>query len=237
MTCDQLDIRGFIETSFLDWDGKVCSVVCLPHCNFRCPFCHNSGLVQNPEQYENIPAGKIEKYLLGHKDFIDGVCISGGEPSLHKELFSFMRRIKNLDFNVKLDTNGYDPECVQRAIDEKMAGYIAMDVKGPIDERYDKLSGIKIDLNKIKKSIKIITESNIPYEFRTTVIPTLLDKRGIEDIAQFIKGARKFVLQQFVPKDTLSPSFINIKPYTKEELLDMTETAKRFVANVVIRGA
>jgi len=233
-----MEIRGFRETSFLDWDGKVCSVVYLPNCNFRCPFCHNAGLIENPKQFELIPVDKIENYLRSHKDFIDGICLTGGEPCLHKNngLFEFINRVKGLGFSVKLDTNGTDPTLLEDLIYKKLIDYIAMDLKGPLDQRYDKLSGIKTDLDKIKESIRIIMGSGLPYEFRTTVVPTLLSEKDVEDLAIYIKGAEKFVLQQFVPKETLDKSLKEVKAYEKEELEKMAEICKQYVPNTVLRG-
>ena len=233
-----LEIKGFIETSFLDWDGHVVSSIYLPYCNFKCPFCHNSGLVEKSHEYETIPLEKIEQFLLEHKDFIDGVCITGGEPCLHKNsgLFDFMKKIKQMGFKIKLDSNGYDPEALKEAIGSGLVDYIAMDIKGPFDERYDKLSGIKTKIKDVVESIKIIMSSNINYEFRTTVVPTLVDTKDIEDIARHIKGAMKFALQQFVPKNSWDESLRNVKLYSKEQMMDLQNICKNYVPNTILRG-
>lgn len=233
-----LDVKGFIETSFLDWDGKVVSVVYVPLCNFRCPFCHNSGLVENPKQYTSVPLEHIKEFLIRRKDFIDGICLTGGEPCLHKDkgLFEFMKSIKDMGFKIKLDTNGTDPDTLKKTIDEKLVDYIAMDIKGPLDKRYDKLCGVKADLKKIKKSIKLIMESDIPYEFRTTVVPTLLDSDDIKDIASFIKGADRFILQQFASEHAWDEKLRKVSPYPKEKLEEMAKAAKQYVKEVAIRG-
>lgn len=234
-----LEVKGFHETSFLDWDGQIVSVVYLPYCNFKCPFCHNFGLVYCPESYETIPYERIEKYLVSHKDFIDGVCITGGEPCLHKDkgLFDFIEKIKKLGFKIKIDTNGYDPETLKKLINDKLLDYIAMDIKGPLDERYDKLSGIKTDIKKIKESIQLIMDSGIKYEFRTTVIPGLLDKNDIVDIAKAIKGAQLFVVQQFVPVHAFDEALKTVKPYQKNEIEEMVKAVRPYVKSVKIRGA
>lgn len=234
-----LEIRGFIETSFLDWDGKVVSTLYVPHCNFHCPFCHNSGLIEDPKQYDAFTVDKIEAYLKKHKDFIDGICLTGGEPCMHKDrgLFEFLHHIKDLGFAIKFDSNGNDPECLNKVIEEKLADYIAMDIKGPFDERYDKLSGVKTDLEKIKKSIKLIMQSGIDYEFRTTIVPSFLDEKEMRDIAEKIKGAKKFVLQQFVSKNCWDESFREIKPYERDKLEELQAIVKPFVEKVLIRGA
>ncbi len=234
-----LEIKGFIETSFLDWDGKVVSTLFVPHCNFRCPFCHNAGLIENPQDYETIPVPRIEKYLLEHRDFIDGICLTGGEPALHKNkgLIEFMRKINGLGFKMKFDTNGIDPELLQQILDEKLVDYIAMDIKGPLDERYDRLSGVKTDLSKIRQSIRIIRESGIPYEFRTTVIPGFLDAQDIEDIAREIEGAKRFVLQQFVAENCRDESLRGLKPFSREKFEELARVSRRFVPETLIRGA
>ncbi len=236
---NKLIVKGFIETSFLDWDGKIVSTLYVAGCNFRCPFCHNSGLIEAPQDYETIPLARIEQFLLEHKDFLDGICLTGGEPCLHKNkgLFEFLRRIKDLGFQIKFDSNGMDPECLQQVIDQKLVDYIAMDIKGPLDERYDKLSGVKTNLDRIKASIDIIRQGGIAYEFRTTVAPTLLDTKDIEDIAKYIAGAEKFILQQFVAEHTWDENLRSVRPYFREKLDEMVEIAKPHVENTVIRGA
>jgi pyruvate formate lyase activating enzyme len=234
-----LEIKGFIETSFLDWDGKVVSVIYVPYCNFRCPFCHNFGLIKDPQSYESIPSERIKKFLVDRRDFIDGICLTGGEPCLHKGrgLFKFMRRIKDLGFQIKFDTNGTSPELLDKLFNDRLVDYIALDIKGPLDERYDRLSGVKTDLDIIKQSIRIIIEKGVPYEFRTTVVPTLLDTKDIEDIARSVAGAGKFVLQQFTAEHTWDESLREVIPYPREKLEEMVEACKPFVPNTVIRGA
>jgi len=232
-------IKGFIETSFLDWDGHIVSTLYVPGCNFRCPFCHNSGLIEHPEQYETVPLEKIENYLLEHKDFLDGICLTGGEPALHKNagLYDFLKRVKSHGFKIKFDTNGTDPEVLKNLYRDKLVDYVAMDLKAPFDERYNKLAGVKVDLNKIKESVKTIMESNVPYELRTTVVPTLLDTKDIEDLAGDIRGAEKFVLQQFVADNCWDKEMRSVKPYSKEKLEQMAKAAEKHVKKVEIRGA
>jgi pyruvate formate lyase activating enzyme len=233
-----LEVKGFIETSFLDWDGQVVSTAFVPRCNFRCPFCHNLDLIDHPDKHKTIPFAHIEKYLVEHKDFIDGICLTGGEPALHKELglFEFLRKIKQLGFKIKFDTNGTDPDLIQQLLKEKLVDHIAMDIKGPLDERYQKLAGVQVDLDAIKQSIAGIIKSGLGYEFRTTVVPTLLDTQDIEDIAREIAGAKKYVLQQFVPANCRDAGLRSLKPYSKEELEKMAETAGKYVSGSSVRG-
>lgn len=235
----ELEIKGFIETSFLDWDGKIVSTLYVAGCNFRCPFCHNAGLIEKPHEYETISPERIEKYLLDHEDFIDGICLTGGEPCLHQErgLFRFMKRIKAAGFQIKLDSNGTRPECLRTALREGLVDYFAMDVKGPLDERYDRLAGVKTDLGKVKESISLIMESGVDYEFRTTVVPALVDAAGVEAIARHIAGARKYVLQQFMPDHCWDEKLRTVKPYERNKLEEMAALARPLVGEVLIRGA
>ena len=233
-----LEIKGFLETSLIDWDGHVVSVVYLPRCNFRCPFCHNTGLVSNPENYPTISIDKVMEFLKEHLDFIDGVCITGGEPTLHRDhgLFEFIEKIRAEGLKIKLDTNGADPLTIKQLLDKKMIDYIAMDIKAPLDERYSKLSGSNVDLDKVKQSIALIMDSGLDYEFRTTVVADMLVKADVEEISKSLSGAKKLVLQQFEPKFADADELKNVKPYSKETMLKMMEIAKKYVPNTILRG-
>lgn len=234
-----MKIKGFIETSLLDWEGMIVSTLYVPYCNFRCPYCQNSGLVLNPEQYEIIPFQTIKNYLVEHRDWIDGICLTGGEPCLHEDLVDFIKKIREVGMRVKLDTNGAFPGVLQEILDIGIINYVAMDIKAPLEiEAYRKSVGIKSSnlVPKIEESIKIIMESGIDYEFRTTVVPTLHKKEDIETIARRIKGARKYALQNFVPQNTLDPDYMKIKPYRIEELSELAEGARKYVRNCHWRG-
>jgi len=233
----EFEIRGFIETSFLDWDGKISSVLFVPKCTFSCPFCHNKTLVKEPESLEPVPIEKIEDFIKERKDFIDGIVITGGEPTLYSWLPKLCKRFKALGLLVKLDTNGINPPMLSDLIGAKLIDFVAMDYKGPLDARYDKSIGTKTDLNKIKQSIKIILDSGIDHEFRITVVPTLHKKEDIVEMAKAIPKAKKLVLQQFVNKNTLDPEFEKIHPYEAEELKDFCQAAQQFVPNTILRGA
>ena len=232
-----MDIRGFIETSLIDWDGKISSVIFLPGCNLSCPFCHNYPLVFHPEELKKFELEDIKKYLIEHKNWIDAVVISGGEPTTHKELEGFIKEFKSLGFLVKLDTNGTNPKMLKELLEKKLIDYIAMDVKGPLNEKYEKLSGCKVNLGAIKESIKILKGSDIDYEFRTTVVPGLLEIKDILDLAKDIAGAKKFIIQQFDPKNAVDEGLRSLKSFAKEKLLEMAEAAKEYVPNTTIRGA
>ena len=246
----KLEIKGFIEMSMLDWDGKIVSTIYLPKCNFRCPFCQNAGLVLKPEQYNTIILETIKNYLSGHKGGVDGVCISGGEPCLYDGLEDFIKEVKNIGMLVKLDTNGSFPKVLKKLIDastplsinpeqSRRVDYVAMDIKGPLEEgSYAGSCGVKDKkiLENVKESIKIIMGSGIDYEFRTTVVPGLHKKEDILKIAKYIKGAKKYALQNFRPQNTLDPEYLKIKPYSAEQLNEMCDVVSRYVKNCVARG-
>ncbi|MCD6461759.1 MAG: anaerobic ribonucleoside-triphosphate reductase activating protein [Thermoplasmata archaeon] len=229
-------VKGFIKTSLLDWDGHIVSTIYLPGCNFRCPFCHNSALVLSPGDMETIPWSEVSAYLMENGDFLDGVCVTGGEPTLHPTLPRLLRTIKDMGLMVKFDTNGTNPDKLKELMEEGLLDYIAMDIKAPLDERYMKAVGLSTDLEKIEESIRIIMEGNVDYEFRTTVVPGITGPREIEDIARHIEGARRYALQQFVPRNTMDPAMMDVAPYTPEEVRDMARTAGEYVREVRVRG-
>lgn len=232
-----LDIKGFIETSLVDWDGKIVAVVFLPGCNFRCSFCHNMGLIDHPEKYKSIPDEKIFQYLESHKAFIDGVCITGGEPTLQMDLglTEFIRRLKKDGFLVKLDTNGTDPGYIKRLVADNLIDFVAMDIKGPLD-MYTKIANVKVDLTEMKKSIDFLLGGSVDYEFRTTVIPTYIGIPEIENISELIEGAKKYVLQQFEPENCSDIELKKLKPVDRDTIAKMLKIAHEKVKSVHYRG-
>jgi len=229
-------IAGFNRTSLLDWDGYVTAVIFLPSCNLRCPFCHNRELVLTPEAYEEVPLDFVEDYIRDNREFLDGVVITGGEPTIHHDLPELIKRMKALGMKVKLDTNGTNPEMLKDLIDAGLLDFVAMDLKAPMDESYDDLAGTKVDLEKIKRSINIIMGSGIDYEFRTTMVPVLLKPEDYERMAAYIGTARKFVLQHFSPRNTIDPNLSVIKPLDDAKVRAIAERCKPYVRRLVIRG-
>ncbi|OIP37301.1 anaerobic ribonucleoside-triphosphate reductase activating protein [Candidatus Desantisbacteria bacterium CG2_30_40_21] len=230
-------IKGFIEMSMLDWEGKIVSTLYLPNCNLRCPYCHNSGLVINPEQYDTIPFETVRDYLMRQQGWIDGVCISGGEPCLYEDLPDFIRGLRNAGALIKLDTNGSFPDMLQRLFDERLIDYIAMDIKAPLNT-YALLTGIRDEAieERIKQSIRIIMNSGIDYEFRTTVVPTLHTKEILVAMAGLIRGAKKYALQAFVPNNPIDPEYRKITPYSDVQMQDMQQAVLSYVQRCVLRG-
>ncbi len=224
-----------IETSLIDWEGKIVSTLYLPSCNFRCPYCYNCDLILHPENFPDISHREIDNYLLERKDFIDGICMSGGEPTLYPDLTTYFKGIKDKDFLIKLDTNGTNPKLIEKLLNLGLVDYIAMDIKSSLDfENYSKAAGIKdkIMLEKVKDSIELIMNSKIDYEFRTTIVPLLHSDETIMEIARYIAGAKKYVLQNFSPLEkTLDPSFQKIKPSSDEKMQELSEKAKKYIPN------
>ncbi len=232
-----LEIKGMIETSFLDWDGKIVATLFVPKCNFRCPFCQNHELIEHPDKLQTIPFEQIEKFIFKNKSFLDGICLTGGEPLVYSDLREFIIRLRELEMKIKLDTNGSYPEIIEKLIKNDIIDYIAMDIKAPFDKQvYELSSGVKVDINKIQKSIEIIMNSGIDYEFRSTVVPTLLDIDGVVNICQVINGARKYVLQQFVPENALAQEFRKVRPYSNDKINEMVSESKKYINKVTSRG-
>lgn len=226
-------IKGFIETSFIDWKKKLSSVVFTGGCNFRCPYCHNAGLVVSPEKLEDIPLDYIFLTLKKYKNWVDRIVITGGEPTIHKGLFYLAGQLKAMGMQIKLDTNGSNPKAVKGLVSEGLVDYIAMDVKGPV-ERYRRWCGVEVDAARIEESIDYILEGNVDYEFRMTVVPFLHREEDVYEAAERIKTAKRFYIQEFRSAPTLDPSYADIKPYLpakmtriKEEVADILRTARR----------
>ena len=229
-----MQIGGLQKNTLIDYPGKIACTVFLIGCNFRCPFCYSSELVL-PEKIERQP--KISEkdffnFLKKRKGLIEGVVICGGEPSLNKELPKFCQKIKKLGYLVKLDTNGSNPKLLGKLIDEKLVDYVAMDIKGP-KEKYYKIVGMLEGENeklikKIEKSINILKEGKVDYEFRSTIVPTLHTKEDVIEMAKWIRGAKRYYLQNFRPEKTIDPKFEKIKPYPQEFLLEIQNAIAPF---------
>lgn len=228
-----VDIRGLQKTSLVDYPPNIACTVFLGSCNFRCGFCHNPDLVDNIT--EKINEEEFFGFLEERKNLLDGVCITGGEPTLHKYLPEFIMKIKKLGLKVKLDTNGSNPDMLANLIDNKLIDYIAMDIKGPLDD-YDKICGCEVDVEKIKKSIGQVKRI-FDYEFRLTVVPKFINKGNLKKVGELIKGSKKLFLQQFVSSVSLvDPSMQGVKPYTANELEEFKKILDGYVYRIFIRG-
>lgn len=233
MSKGKICFGGIQKTTLVDFPGMVACTLFVNKCNFRCPFCQNPDLALGKATC--ISNREIMNFLKKRKGLIEGVCISGGEPTIYEDLVDFALELKKMGYKVKVDTNGSKPEMVEELIRRKAVDYIAMDVKAPF-EKYDIAAGVKTDKDALRKSISLILEGKIDYEFRTTVVPKIIDKEDIEKICLEIRGAKKYFLQQFVnSKPLLDKSFSEVQPYTKSVLDEMAKIASKNVRKVDIR--
>lgn len=228
-------IKGFIPNSLIDYPGKICSIVFLPRCNFHCPFCFNPEMVNDSPELKEINPEEIFNYLESQKNWIDAVCLTGGEPTLHEGLPELISEISKKGFLVKLDTNGSNPDMLKKLLDEKLVDYVAMDIKAPL-EKYEIVTKAKMNTDSIKRSADLIRDSGVEYEFRTTVVPELFDKKDAIAIGKWLKGSKKYFLQQFRPDKTLNKNFQNGKQYKPEELKKLAEMMKPYFERVEVRG-
>ncbi len=230
-------LGGIQKCSLIDFPGKVSCVVFVTGCNFRCPYCHNPELVKNNgSPHRRLDNNIILNFLKQRQGLLDGVVISGGEPTLQPGLFAFCQKLKELGYAVKLDTNGTRPEVIEKLLKAKLVDYVAMDIKADLSG-YQVFTGREFASRTISKSIKIIMEQAPAYEFRTTCVKPFIDKAKIYNIAWMIKGAMMYALQRFHQTKVLSPEFFknNDNTYTDCELQDLKSMVEPFVQNCIIR--
>lgn len=229
-----MNIGGLQKVSLIDYPGEICAVIFTRGCDFRCGYCYNAELVL-PERYaELIPEQEVLAFLDGRRGRLDAVTITGGEPTWQADLPEFIHKVKELGFLVKLDTNGVNPEMLKEIIDRKRVDYIAMDVKAPL-EKYRDVININIDTRRIAASIALIMGSGVPYEFRTTVVKSQLDEKDILAIGKLIKGARRYVLQKFLPDKVLDASFLGRTTYEEDYLRRLCGALKNDVEECAVR--
>jgi len=214
-----VEIKGFLETSFVDWPGKICAVIFLPYCNFRCPYCHNHHLVLQPDDYASISIEDILNRLSTLRDWIDGICVTGGEPTLHPRLAHLIREIKQHGFQVKLDTNGSNPQMLERLMEAGEIDFVSMDVKAPLDPfSYRRSVGTIIDIGLILRSIELLKKGRVEHEFRMTVVPGFHTEEDILLLARQLKAGRRLILQNFNPENPLDPHLKKTLPFDAEAL-------------------
>ena len=224
-----MKFAGLQKTSLVDFPNRVASVLFTPGCNLRCPYCHNWRIVVDPK-----PPFLNEETALSmlevRKKYVDAVVVTGGEPTLHKELPKFLKRLKERGFTVKLDTNGFFPEVLEECL--PYVDYVALDVKTSL-EKYERL-GAKGTTDFVR-SLEMLKTGKVDYEFRTTVVPGFVDAEDIGRIGELVEGAKTFALQQFVAGDTLDKSWRTLKPHTAEAIAIYTEAVKEHTCSVVLR--
>jgi len=215
-------IKGFISTSLIDWPGKVCSVIFLAGCGFRCPTCHNKSLVTKPDSMVEYPLEEIVTYLKKRKGWIDGLTVTGGEPTIRKNLPEFLGIFRDLNLKIKLDTNGSNPDMLERLIARGLLDGVYMDVKAPLtDKEYSQIAGVRIDARVIKRSIEILKQSGLEVAFRTTVIPGFVEEAQVESIRVSLGEVRRYIIQAFRNHETLSPEFGGVAPFDQGRIDEM----------------
>jgi pyruvate formate lyase activating enzyme len=228
-----MNIAGILKTTLLDYPGTMATTLFTPSCNMRCPFCHNSDLVLN-DNLNIISEEEILSFLKKRKNVLEGVCITGGEPTLQKDLIPFIKDVKSLGYKIKLDTNGLNPKIIENITHNKLVDYIAMDIKNSLD-KYNITCGTTINISNIKESVDIIMESGIDYEFRTTIIKQFHNEEDLINIGKWLRGATDYYLQQYkYGEKQLNDQVYSY--YNKEELNYFKNILSEYFTHVNIRG-
>lgn len=227
-------IHGFNKLTLLDYPGRLACTIFLGHCNFRCPFCHNAGLVLSPEREPVIPEEEILKTLRKRKGILEGVCITGGEPTMSESLPAFIKKIKELGYPVKLDTNGTHPAMLRQMAEQGLLDYVAMDIKNS-PEKYSETAGVpRVDMDSVCESVDYLMSGVVDYEFRTTVVKELHKKEDIQKIGKWISGSRRYFLQAY--KETEQVIRPVYSSYSREQLENYRQMLLNEISQVEIRG-
>lgn len=227
-------IHGFQKTTLLDYPGHVAATVFVGGCNFRCPFCHNGQLVLDAAGQPVIPEEEVLAYLKKRRGVLEGVCITGGEPTLQEDLAVFIRSLKDLGYLVKLDTNGYRPEVLGYLLQEGLLNYVAMDIKAT-SKKYSLAAGMSaFQFEQIMESIRLLMKGMVPYEFRTTVVKGIHVAEDFEEIGKMLQGCSSYYLQGFRESDTMIGE--GFEAFSQEEMEKMAHLARKYIDRVMLRG-
>ncbi len=224
-----MKFSGLQKVSLIDYPNKVASVLFTPGCNLRCPFCHNWRIAVEPKP-PFLQEAVALRILESRKKYVDAVVITGGEPTMHKELPKFLAKLKKCGFQVKLDTNGFYPEVLEECL--SYVDYVALDLKTS-PEKY-KFLGSK-DTSGLMRTVEMLKLEKVEYEFRTTIVPEIMTVQDVNRIRELIKGAKTYAFQQFVPQDTLDKRFEDVKPYAPEVIKEFAGAMKCYAEKVVVR--
>jgi len=229
-----MKIGGLQKISLIDFPGRIAAVIFTQGCNLRCPYCQNPDLIKITET-SPVSLNAVWEYLLSRRKQLDGVAITGGEPLMQKDIIDTIKKIKNLGYEVKIDTNGTFPEILKKLIAGGNIDYIAMDIKAP-PRNYSMIVGRKISFEPIKKSIELIMDGNVPYEFRSTLVSGFHDEKMIDEMARLIIGAEKYVLQNLSGYRTLDPEYTKLSPFNLKMMKHFQFIASQYVKTCTIRG-
>lgn len=229
-----MQIAGLQKTSLIDYPAKIASVVFTLGCNFRCPYCHNPNLIAAVSSDNLFDETVVFDFLKQRQGKIDAIVVSGGEPTLQKDLITFFMKVKELGFLTKLDTNGSNPDILLNLVNSNLVDYIAMDIKSPL-EKYSNVVGRNVDILKIQESIDILMQCGVDYEFRTTVVKSQLSINDFEKIGHLLSGAKRYYLQKFVNKTTLDFDFKYEQTYNDEEFKIIKDVLLKYMSQVYVR--
>ena len=226
-------IGGYDKLSTVDYPGEMACAIFLVGCNFNCGYCHNPSLISGNGAY--VPKEEVMEYLRFRRNMLDAVCISGGEPTCNKDLKEFIKEIKDMGYKVKLDTNGTHPEVIKELLDENLLDYVAMDIKAS-PKKYNEVTRCNVNLELIKSTIKILKNSGVKHEFRTTYLP-VLDEKDIDEITgTFVGKNSKYFIQQFRNVVTNDPKYHKMIPHKSAEVLAAADIAKAHIGLCGVRG-
>lgn len=227
------NIGGIQKTTLIDFPEKIAAIVFTQGCNFRCGYCHNPELLEFKKNGQYSTEDFFD-FLKTRKNKLDGVVITGGEPTLQSGLYKFTEKIKSLGFLVKLDTNGTNPIILEKLLKNNLLDYIAMDIKAP-PKNYNQITGVSVNVQNICKSIEMIIKSSIDYEFRTTVIKSQISSEDFEKIGQTLQGAKKYYLQKFIPSKIYDENLMKQTTYTDNEFEQICKNMKKYIETVDYR--
>jgi pyruvate formate lyase activating enzyme len=230
----RVPIARLLNLSLRDYPGKLCSKVYVYGCNFRCPYCPDTDLIFNQKEGSKVLEGDVYDHLYRVRGYVTGLCIGGGEPTLHNGLLGFIYRVKSLGFDVKIDTNGTRPKRIKKLMDERLIDYVSMEIKAPL-ERYTEVVRSKVDLDSVRQSIRTLRRGGVDHEFTVTMIPGILDGDDLEKIAQNLIGSKRFAVQQLNLHGRHCPELEDMDRYSLNEMKAFRDRVSPYFGSCVLR--
>ncbi len=227
-------IGGLQKLTLSDFPGHLSAIIFTRGCNFRCPFCHNPELVDPARYAARVPQSDIFTFLRGRTEKLDGVVVTGGEPTVHRDLQAFLRGLKRLGLAIKLDTNGSCPDGIGKLIEQRLIDYVALDIKSS-PASYPRASGVPADIDAVRRSVELLTSSGLPHELRMTYVEELIPLEELEGVAELARGCQAFVVQPFQPSKTLNPEFLGMPRPSKKKLEQIQRILEELGVPAVVR--